>query len=80
MFKPLNNRLLIKPDEKKEKSVSGIIIPGSEDKSMHGVVVVGTNLVAVDDKVVFSKYGYDEVEIDGQNYYLVHEDNILGIY
>lgn len=75
-------------------SASGIIIPDSakEEKPGQGVVVaVGAGKwnedgdsriplqVKVGDKVVFSKYGYDEVKVDDKEYYIVGENSILAI-
>ncbi|MFN3188562.1 MAG: co-chaperone GroES [Candidatus Paceibacteria bacterium] len=75
-------------------SVSGIIIPDSakKEKPEQGMVIaVGegkwnedgdkrlTPEVKVGDKVVFSKYGYDEVKLADKDYYLVAESSILGI-
>ena len=75
-------------------SASGIIIPDSAKKERpeQGVVVaVGAGKwdedgdkripmeVKVDDKVVFSKYGFDEVKVDNQDYFIVSESNILAI-
>ena len=70
----------------------GIIIPDtiSEEKSAQGrVVAVGKGKyvdgklvpvqVRVGDKVLFSKYGYDEVEVEGEEFYLLKEDNILAV-
>jgi chaperonin GroES len=76
-------------------SASGIIIPDTakKEKPEQGVVVaVGTGKwnddgdkrmvmdVKVGDKVVFSKYGYDEVKVEGQEYFIVSESSILGIF
>ncbi len=76
-------------------SLSGIIIPDTakKDKPEQGIVIaVGAGKwnedgdkrmgmdVAVGDKVVFSKYGYDEVKIDGKEYFIVSENSILGIF
>jgi chaperonin GroES len=76
-------------------SASGIIIPDTakKDKPEQGVVIaVGAGKwnedgdkrmgmdVAVGDKVVFSKYGYDEVKIDGKEYFIVSENSILGVF
>lgn len=80
-------------DELSKKSPSGIIIPDtiSKEKPEQGTVVaVGEGKkdklgkyipvgVSVGDKVLFSKYGYDEVTIDGQEYYILKEENILAI-
>lgn len=76
-------------------SASGIIIPDSakKEKPEQGIVVaVGAGKwdeegekripldVQVGDRVVFSKYGYDEVKIDGKEYFLVAEGSILGVF
>jgi chaperonin GroES len=76
-------------------SASGIIIPDSakKEKPEQGVVIaVGAGKwnedgeeripldVQVGDRVVFSKYGYDEVKIDGKEYFLVAEGSILGVF
>ena len=76
-------------------SPSGIIIPDTakKEKPEQGIVVaVGVGKwnedgdkrmgmdVAVGDKVVFSKYGYDEVKVDGQDYFIVSESSILGVF
>jgi len=76
-------------------SPSGIIIPetAKKEKPEQGVVVaVGTGKwnehadhrlpleVKVGDKIVFSKYGYDEVKVNNQEYFIVSESSILGIF
>jgi chaperonin GroES len=92
---PLGSRVLIKPftkDELTEKNSFGIILPdsGSKEKSEQGkVVAVGAGewkdgerlpvSVVVGQTVAFSKYGYDDVIVDGEEYYLIKEENILAI-
>ncbi len=80
-------------DEMSSKTLSGIIIPDTaKEKPEQGkVVAVGPGkmnedgdaripvAVKVGDKVMFSKYGYDEVKVDGVEYYLVSETNILAV-
>ncbi len=76
-------------------SASGIIIPDSvkKEKPEQGIVVaVGAGKwnddgdkrmvmdVKVGDKVVFSKYGYDEVKVGNNEYFIVSESSILGIF
>ncbi len=76
-------------------SASGIIIPDTakKEKPEQGVVVAvgagkwnedGDQRLAMDvkvgDKVVFSKYGYDEVKVDGKEYFIVSESSILGVF
>ena len=93
-IQPLGDRILVKPeDAADEKSPSGIIIPDTarKEKPERGeVVAVGEGKrnekgdvlpmrVKVGDTVVFSKYGYDEVKIEDEEYYIVTESNILAI-
>lgn len=92
---PLGDRVVVRPltpEEAGTVSASGIIIPDSASKERpeQGVVVaVGAGkyddgvlvpmTVKEGDRVVFSKYGFDEVKISGETYVLVSESNILGI-
>ncbi|HUY62417.1 MAG TPA: co-chaperone GroES [Candidatus Paceibacterota bacterium] len=93
-LKPLADRVVVRPAEKEgeKKLASGIIIPASADKEkpMTGeVVAVGPGkyedgarvpmAVAVGDRVLFSKYGYDEVKVDGEEYYILSESSILAV-
>ena len=92
---PLASRVLIKPFTKEDlmkKNSFGIILPdaGSKEKSERGIVLaVGPGeykegkLVAptvnVGDEVIFSKYGYEDVEVDGEELFLIKEENILAV-
>lgn len=91
---PLHDRVLVKPIDADElnKTVSGIIIPDtvSKEKPEQGMVIAvgdgkwenGVKVlmsVKVGDRVVFSKYGYDEIKLDGVEYYILKEDQILAI-
>jgi chaperonin GroES len=93
-IQPLGDRVLVKPeDSSDEKSPSGIIIPDTarKEKPERGVVIaVGAGKrtdrgdvlpmnVKVGDTIVFSKYGYDEVKVDDEDYYILSESNILAI-
>ena len=92
-IQPLADRVVVKPSSGDEAmSASGIIIPDTarQEKPERGTVVaVGTGkydgddlipmTVKVGDKVLFSKYGFDEVKIDGTEYYILAESNILAI-
>lgn len=80
-------------EELSKKSPSGIIIPETIDKEkpeQGKVIAVGQGRinengdtipisVKVGDKVVFSKYGYDEVTIKEEEYYILKEENILAV-
>lgn len=94
-FKPAGDRVLVKPEEAAdEKSPSGIIIPDTarKEKPERGTVIAVGEGKRTDkgdlrpmpykagDKVMFSKYGYDEVTIDDVEYYVIAEANILGTF
>ncbi|MCR4274886.1 MAG: co-chaperone GroES [Candidatus Campbellbacteria bacterium] len=92
---PLGDRVLLKPlstDEYGTKRASGIIIPETVDKErpeQGKIIAVGPGRygdgklvpvrVKVGDTVVFSKYGYDEIKIDGVEYFILKEDSILAV-
>lgn len=91
-IRPLNDRLLVKRLEEEGKTAGGIIIPDSaKEKPAEGqVVAVGpgkTNdqgervalQVKEGDRVLFSKYGGTDVNLDGGDYLIMREDDILGI-
>lgn len=93
-FKPAGDRVLVKPETVEEKTASGIIIPDTarKEKPETGVVIaIGPGKrgddneiipvsVKVGARIMFSKYGYDEVMIDEEEYYVVSESNILGTF
>lgn len=80
MFKPLNNRILVKPEEKSNTTASGLFLSDkTQEKPVIGEVIVGNKDVSVGDRVLFSKFGYDEVTIDEVVHYVVSDFNILGI-
>lgn len=92
---PLGNRVLIRPlneDELGTISASGIIIPDTISKQKSGqgdVIAVGSGRledgvripleVSVGDRVVFNKYSYEEVKHDGQEFYIISEENLLAV-
>ncbi|EST10911.1 co-chaperone GroES [Sporolactobacillus laevolacticus] len=92
MLKPLGDRIVIEPQEKEEKTASGIVLPDSaKEKPQEGrVIAVGAGKVsdkgeriALDvkegDKVIFSKYAGTEVKYDGNTYLVVRQDDILAV-
>ena len=92
MIKPIGDRVLVQPLEEVETKKGGIIIPDSaKEKPQEGkVVAIGTGKtdengqkipfeVKKGDKVLISKYGGTEVKINGENYLIMREDDILGI-
>ena len=92
-IKPLYDRVVIEPQEAVEKTESGIYIPETAQKDrpqMGTVVAVGSGkvldsgelrpvTVKVGDTVLFSKYGPTEVTIDGKDYLVTKEEDILAI-
>ena len=91
-IRPLQDRILVQPIRDKEVRKSGIIIPDSaQEKPIEGrVKAVGAGKVGDDgkrvaldvkvgDKVLYSKYGGTEIKIEGDEYLLMREDDILGI-
>ena len=90
---PYGDRVLVKPRAAEETTSFGIIIPDqAKEKPERGIVVaVGPGKrgddnelvpvgVKVGDAIMFSKYGYDEVTINGAEYYLIREDSITFIF
>ncbi len=90
-LKPLGNRVVVKPSEKEERTKSGIVLPDTaKEKPQEGkVIAVGPGEykegkrvpmgVKVGDKVIYSKYGGTEVKIEGEEYLILREDDILAI-
>ncbi|MFB3926206.1 MAG: co-chaperone GroES [Syntrophales bacterium] len=91
-IRPLHDRILVKRMEEEQKTKGGIIIPDTaKEKPMEGeVVAVGKGKILEDgkvmkldvsegDKILFSKYAGTEVKIDGVDYLIMREDDILGI-
>lgn len=86
-IKPLADRVIIKPQEAEEKTKSGIIIPDSaKEKPQKGTVVaVGPGTkddkmeVKVNDVVLYGKYSGTEITIDGNDYLIMKQSDILAI-
>jgi len=91
-IRPLNDRILVKRLAEVEKTKGGIIIPDSaKEKPAEGeVVAVGPGKlddngkrvkpdVKKGDRVLFSKYGGTDVKLDGEEYLIMREDDILGV-
>ncbi len=92
-LKPLGDRVIIKVLEKEEKTSSGIVLPDkAKEKPQEGEVKAvgdgrilddGTRVqmdVKVGDKVIFSKYAGSEVKLDGEEYLILRQDDILAVY
>lgn len=91
-FKPLHDRVLIRPLESEEKSAGGIIIPDTaKEKPQEGkVLAVGSGsrdetgkLIPLDvkagDRVLYGKWSGTEVKIDGEDLLISKESDILGV-
>jgi chaperonin GroES len=92
-FKPLSNHIFLEPLAEEKMTKSGIVLPETADKEkpmMGTVLAIGPGKkndkgelqpmsVKVGDKVLFKKYGPDEIEVDGKKYLVGDEDDILAI-
>jgi chaperonin GroES len=90
--RPLHDRLIVQRLEEEEKTKGGIIIPDTaKEKPIEGkVIAVGAGRVKKDgtkvplevkkgDRVLYTKYGGTEVKIDGEEYLMMKEDDVLAI-
>ncbi|MBW6510883.1 MAG: co-chaperone GroES [Desulfuromonadaceae bacterium] len=91
-IRPLQDRIIVKRLEEETKTAGGIIIPDAakEKPQMGEVLAAGKGKVTeagkvlgldvkVGDKVLFSKYAGTEVKLDGKEYLIMREDDILGV-
>ena len=91
-FRPLHDRVLLRRVESEEKTLGGIIIPDTaQEKPMEGEVVsVGPGARSEDgkispldvkpgDRVLFGKWSGTEVKIDGEEYVIMKETDIMGV-
>lgn len=92
-LKPLGGKALIKPVKEEKMTKSGIVLPDTveKDELEQGEVIAvgegklldnGTRVpmtVKVGDRVILKKYGPDKVKIDGEEYLIADEDDLVGI-
>lgn len=91
-FRPLQDRILVKRVEEETKTKGGIIIPDTaKEKPIEGkVMAVGKGRPGDDgkpiplevkkgDRILFGKYGGTEVKMDGEEYLIMREDDVLGV-
>jgi chaperonin GroES len=91
-IRPLQDRILVKRLEEETKTAGGIIIPDTaKEKPVEGTIIaVGKGRVADDgtiippelkegDRVLFSKYGGNEVKIGGEEFLIMNEGDVLGV-
>ncbi len=90
-IKPLGDRIIIKVVESEETTKSGIVLPGTaKEKPMQGeVLAVGSGEMVdgkkvplelkVGDKVIYSKYAGTEVKVDGNEYLIIRQSDVLAV-
>ena len=91
-FRPLGDKVLVKPRDAEEQSTGGIYIPDSaKQKPQEGdVISVGPGRVlddgsrnplsvSVGDRVIYSKYGGTELKLEGQDYMILDENQIYAV-
>ncbi len=87
-FKPLADRVLIKPAPAEQTTASGIIIPDSaKEKPLKGTIIAAGNgkadepmTVQVGDEVLYGQYSGTEIKLDGETYLIMREADIYGIF
>ena len=84
-LQPIHGRVLVEPLEAKDKTSGGIYIPDTaKEKLQEGEVIAvakdATDEVAVGDRVIYKEFGGTEVKIEGQDYILLTEDDLLAKY
>jgi len=90
-LKPLGDRLIVRAIEEEEKTASGLVLPDTaKEKPQKGkVIAVGDGKldddgkripleVAVDDEVLYSKYGGTEIKVDGEELLVLRESDVLA--
>jgi chaperonin GroES len=91
-IRPLHDRILVKREDEGEEKIGGIIIPDTaKEKPQRGTVeAAGAGKIAEDgkripldvkkgDRILFGKYSGNEVKIDGQDYLILREEDVLAI-
>jgi len=91
-FTPLHDRILVRRVEEAETTRGGIIIPDSaKDKPQEGEIIsVGRGksndegkvfplAVKAGDRILFGKYSGTEIKIDGEDFIIMHEEEVLGV-
>ncbi len=91
-FRPLHDRVLIRPIDPEDKTSGGIIIPDTaQEKPQEGeIVAAGNGVMAEDgklrplevkagDRILFGKYSGTEVKLDGEEYVIMKESDIMGV-
>ena len=93
MIKPLHDNLVVKTKEESDVTASGIVLPSTVDKErpeQGEVVAIGDGkfldngqkapmTVKVGDTVMFKKYSPDEIKVEGEEYLIISESDVLAI-
>jgi chaperonin GroES len=91
-LKPLDDRIVVKPNEAEERTASGLVIPDTakEKPQIGEVIAVGPGArdedgdripmdVSVGDKVLYSKFAGTEIKLDGSDYLVLSERDLLAV-
>ena len=91
-IRPLHDRIVVHRLEEGEQQVGGIIIPDTaKEKPQQGTVIAAGNGklnedgkrfpldVKTGDRILFGKYAGQEIKLDGQEYFIMKEDDVLGV-
>ncbi len=82
-FKPLKDRVFVRYSEEGEKTAGGLYIPDTaKEKPQKGVVeAVGSEVkeIKVGNTILFDKYSGSKINVDGNEYLIIKEEDILGI-
>jgi len=91
-LKPLDDRVVVEPVDAESVTAGGIVLPDSaKEKPQEGEIVAVGNGKVLDngtrvamevkkgDRILFGKYAGSEVKLDGQEYLIMREDDILGV-
>ncbi|MBK8871085.1 MAG: co-chaperone GroES [Elusimicrobia bacterium] len=92
-IRPLGDRVVVKPMDKEKQERGGLIIPDTaKEKPQEGEIVAAGKgkttddgkLIPMDvkvgDKILYGKYSGTEIKIDGDEYLIMHQEDILGIF
>jgi len=92
MIRPLGDKVVVEPANQEEKTAGGILLPDTaKQKPQEGTVVAvgsgrilddGTRTpmaVSVGDRVIYAKYGGNEITVDGKDYIILDQDSIYAI-
>ena len=84
-IQPINGRILVKPFEAKDKTSGGIYLPDTaKEKLQEGEVIAvaedATDEVAVGNRIIYKELGGTEVKVEGEDYILLIEDDLLAKY